>query len=126
MKSVSIALAVAALTMSLAVGGAAQAGSFQVQTTPATAAGFFAPSDVLTFDAVSPGAYTSLTQGLLTFTADGGAGSFFVDSDYIGDYNNFGVNSVHNCYCDTSFHELDFAFSSAVAGFGFFWGASDN
>jgi hypothetical protein len=126
MKSVSIALAMAALTFCLAVGGAAKAGSFQLQTTPAGAAALFAPADVLTFDSVAPGIYTSLTQGLLTFTADGGAGSFFVDGSYIGQYNNFGVNSVHNCYCDTSFGELDFAFSSPVAGFGFFWGASDD
>jgi hypothetical protein len=49
-----------------------------------------------------------------------------VDGDYIGQYNNFGANSVHSCYCADSFSELYFNFSSALEGFGFFWGASDD
>lgn len=126
MRLLSIAMATAGFTLCLTAATAATAGSFQLQTTPAGAAALFAPADVLTFDAVAPGTYNSLTQGILTFTADGGAGSFFVDGSYIGNYNNFGVNSVHNCYCNTSFGELDFAFSTPVAGFGFFWGASND
>ena len=101
----------------------AQASTLYVKTTPAGAQSYFSPASTLTFDAVGPGVYSSLTEGVLTFTSDSGA--LHVDGDYMGEFNNFGVNSVHSCYCGDSFAELRFAFSEALEGFGFFWGASD-
>lgn len=105
------------------VGGGAQASTLYVQTTPAGAQSYFAPASVLDFDSAAPGTYASFTEGVLTFSSD--TGVLFVDGDYIGQYNNFGVNSVHSCYCDGSFGELYFDFSTPLEGFGFFWGASD-
>lgn len=103
---------------------AANASTLYVQTTPAGAQSYFSPANTLTFDAVAPGVYSSLTQGVLTFTSDTGA--LHVDGAYIGQYNNFGVNSVHSCYCNDSFSKLFFNFSQPLQGFGFFWGASDS
>lgn len=122
MKTFSIALAAAAA--SLAVAGSAAAGSFQLQTTPEGAAALFGNADVLDFEGAGSGGFPSFTQGILTFTSD--SGTVFVDSDYIGQYNNFGSASVHNCYCAAAFGQLNFTFSEQVAGFGFFWGASDD
>jgi hypothetical protein len=48
-----------------------------------------------------------------------------IDGDYINQYNNFGVNSLHNCYCEDSFSIVKMTFAVPVSGFGFFWGASD-
>ena len=122
MKKIFAAVATAAaLCFAFA---SAQASTLYVQTTPAGAQSYFSPADTLDFDGVAPGVYSSLTQGVLTFTSDSGA--LHVDGDYIGQYNNFGKNSVHSCYCGDSFSELRFAFSQALEGFGFFWGASDN
>jgi len=104
--------------------GAASAGTIYVQTTPAGAQALFAPSDTLDFEGVAAGVYSSLTQGVLTFTSNSGA--LHVDADYAGQYNNFGQRSVHSCYCGDSFGALYFDFSQALEGFGFFWGASDN
>lgn len=116
-------LAVACTALGL-VATAAHAGSISTQTTPAGALALFGASDSLTFDSVAAGTYSTLTQGLLTFTSDSQA--FHVDGDYNGSYNTFGGKSVHSCYCNDSFSELYFTFSQPVEGFGFFWGASDN
>lgn len=116
-------LAVACSALGL-IAGAANAGVISTQTTPAGALALFGAADSLTFDSVAAGTYSTLTQGLLTFTSDTHA--LHVDGAYIGQYNNFGVNSVHSCYCSDSFSQLYFTFSQTVEGFGFFWGASDN
>lgn len=116
-------VAMTAFAMQIAL-PAANASTLYVQTTPAGAQSYFVPPDTLTFDGVSPAVYSSLTQGVLTFTSNTGA--LHVDGDYIGEYNNFGVNSVHSCYCSDSFSELYFNFSQPLQGFGFFWGASDD
>lgn len=121
MKTKLFAAACAALGLAA---GNAQAGSIITQTTPAGALALFGAADSLTFDSVAAGTYSTLTQGLLTFTSDTGA--LHVDGAYMNQYNNFGVNSVHSCYCGDSFSELYFTFSTAIEGFGFFWGASDN
>jgi len=120
MKTKLFAATCAALALAA---GTAQAGSIITQTTPAGALALFGAADSLTFDSVAAGTYSSLTQGLLTFTSDTGA--LHVDGAYMNQYNNFGVNSVHSCYCGDSFGELYFTFSTAIEGFGFFWGASD-
>ena len=91
-----VAIGLIALAMPLAL-PAANASTLYVQTTPAGAQSYFVPPNTLTFDAVAPGVYSSLTQGVLTFTSDTGA--LHVDGDYIGQFNTFGTNSVHSCYC---------------------------
>jgi hypothetical protein len=104
--------------------GSASASTLYVQTTPAGAAALFPGQPVITFDSAAPGTYSSYTSDGVTFTSDSGA--MHIDNAYIGVYNTFGVNSLHNCYCSDSFGTLNMAFSSPVSGVGFFWGASDN
>ena len=121
MKFHHLAGAVAALSLAA---GAASAGTIVTQTTPAGALALFGAVASLTFVAVAPGTYSSLTQGILTFTSNSGA--LHVDGDFNGSYNTFGGQSVHSCYCGDSFGQLYFTFSTAIEGFGFFWGASDS
>ena len=104
--------------------GAAYGTPVYVQTTPAGAAALYPGQQVATFDAAAPGSYDSYTEAGVTFTTD--IGTEFIDNAYIGAYNTFGVNSLHNCYCATSFGQVNMAFASPVSGIGFFWGASDN
>ena len=118
------ATAGAVLAMSLALGAAANASTVSLQTTPAAAAALYPGQQVATFDAAASGAYGTYSEAGVTFTTD--SGTEYIDSAYIGSYNNFGVNSLHNCYCGNSFGTLTMTFASPVTGIGFFWGASDN
>jgi hypothetical protein len=118
---------VAAVAISLFTAGFAAAGTVYVQTTPvgATQISGLVGSTVITFDGVTPGTYTSLTLSGVTFTPDG-SNLMWVDGAYIGDYNNFGTNSLHNQSGGAgSFNTLTFQFTGTTSGFGFFWGASD-
>ena len=123
MKSI-VGFLSALLVAMCALTGAASASFIYEQTTPAGAAALFPGQPVITFDSATPGVYSTYTSDGVTFTSDSGA--MHIDGDYIGNYNTFGVNSLHNCYCDDSFGTLDFAFSAPVGGIGFFWGASDS
>ena len=102
----------------------AGASTLYVQTTPAGAAALFPGSAAVTFDAAAAGEYSAYAENGVSFTADNG--HMFIDSDYVGQYNNFGVNSLHNCYCGDSFGAVTMTFASTVNGMGFFWGASDS
>ena len=101
----------------------AEASTIYTQTTPAGALALFPGRPVVTFDSATPGTYTSYTSDGVIFTSDT---VMYIDSDYIGQYNTFGVNSLHNCYCDNSFSTVDMTFSKPQNGIGFFWGASDD
>jgi hypothetical protein len=50
----------------------------------------------------------------------------WVDGAYIGQYNTFGTQSLHNNYDPQSFNTLTINFNGTTTGFGFFWGASDS
>lgn len=123
MKDISLITASALAFAAISLAAPVNASTLYVQTTPAGSQSYFKPANTLTFDDVAPGVYSSLTQGVLTFTSDTGA--LHVDGDYIGQFNTFGINSVHSCYCSDSFSSLYFNFSAPLEGFGFFWGASD-
>ena len=116
--------ALVGLAIAVSVPAAAQAAQISGQFTQAGAAALFTNGVVQDFEGVAAGQYgvLALANGL-TITTDQPA---FVDSDYAGQYNNFGRQSLHNCYCNTSFGQVTFSFANAVNGFGFFWGASDN
>ena len=106
----------------------AAASTVSVQVTPAGITGIsgFSGATIETFDSAPTGTFTSpVTLGNTTYSVNSGAASH-IDGDFIGQYNNFGVNSLHNCYCDDSFSSLTFTFSQPVNAFGFHWGASDN
>jgi hypothetical protein len=113
-----------ALAVLLAV-SPANASTISLQTTPAAAAALpqFAGGSVVTFDSARSGSYTSYTEANITFTADN---LMYIDSEWMGAFNNFGTNSLHNVYADTSFGQLTFTLTSPVNALGFFWGASNN
>jgi len=115
------AVAITLLTASLAV-----AGTVSVQTTPAGATLIpgLVGSTVIDFEGVTAGTYSTLTLSGVTFTPDD-SNLMWVDSDFIGDYNNFGTRSLHNNYAAQSFNTLTIQFTGTTSGFGFFWGASD-
>jgi hypothetical protein len=114
----------ASVSLALGCAGGAMASTLYVQTTPAGAAALYPGQPVATFDGAAPGVYSTYTEAGVTFTADSGA--MYIDNSYIGDYNTFGVNSLHNCYCSNSFGALTMTFATPVSGIGFFWGASDD
>lgn len=105
----------------------AAASTIYVQTTPvgATQIPGLVGSTVIDFESPAPGTYTTLTLSGVTFTPDTG-NLMWVDSAYIGQYNNFGTQSLHNNYAPQSFNTLTMQFTGTTTGFGFFWGASDS
>ncbi len=113
-----------ALAASVAFTSAANASTIFLETTPAEAAALpeFAGGQIVTFDSVVGGTYSSYTDGNVTFSADA---VMYIDNQYMGVYNNFGVNSLHNIYNAPSFGKLTFTFTSPVSALGFFWGAAD-
>jgi len=104
----------------------AAASAIYVQTTPlgATQIPGLVGSTVIDFESTTPGTYTTLTLSGVTFTPDSGK-LMWVDGAYIGQYNNFGSQSLHNNYDPQSFNILTINFNGITSGFGFFWGASD-
>src|ERR1035437_8294189 len=88
---------VAAVAISLFTAGLAVAGTVDVQTTPACATliSGLVGSTVIDFESVTPGTYSTLTLSGVTFTPDGN-NLMWVDGAYIGQYNNFGRESLHN------------------------------
>lgn len=98
-----------------------------MQTTPAgaTLISGLVGSTVINFDSVTPGTYSTLTLSGVTFTPDGN-NLMWVDGAFIGQYNNFGTNSLHNQTGGAgSFSTLTIQFTGTTSGLGFFWGASD-
>jgi PEP-CTERM motif len=77
----------------------------------------------ITFESVTPGEYTTLTVGPVTFTPAAGTDEF-VNSNYAGQYNTTG-QSLQNTYAATAFSTITFSFSSPVAAFAFNYGAAD-
>ena len=115
---------IVAVAISLFTAGLAVAGTVYVQTTQlgATQIAGLAGSTVINFESVTAGTYTSLTLSGVTFTPDGN-NLMWVDGAYIGQYNNFGANSLHNLGgVAQSFNTLTFQFTGTTSGFGFFWG----
>jgi hypothetical protein len=112
------------LAMLAVTGSAASASTFSIQTTPAAAAAMFPGQQVATFDGATPGAFSTYSEAGVTFTTD--VGAEFIDGAYLGAYNTFGANSLHNCYCSTTFGSVTMTFTAPVTGVGFFWGASDD
>ena len=121
MSKYSFALATGLLAMS------AQASTISLQTTPSGAQAIpaLAGGTVLTFDSVASGTYSSIALSGVTFSADAG-NLIWIDNAYIGQFNTFGTQSLHNNYDPQSFNTLTMTFSSPVSAFGFFWGASDS
>jgi hypothetical protein len=117
---------VAAVAISLFTAGLAVAGTVDVQVTQfgATQIPGLVGSTVITFDSVTPGTYSTLTLSGVTFTPDGN-NLMWVDGAYIGQYNNFGTQSLHNNINAQSFNTLTMRFTGTTSGLGFFWGASD-
>jgi hypothetical protein len=104
----------------------AAASTIYVQTTPfgATQIPGLGGSTVIDFESPLEGTYTTLTLSGVTFTPDTGK-LMWVDGAYIGQYNTFGTQSLHNNYDPLSFNTLTIQFTGTTTGFGFFWGASD-
>lgn len=106
----------------VAAAGVANATIVHTTTTPAGAVALTG-STVVDFESFAATEYGAITSNGLTITPD--SGHQFIDGAYAGSYNNFGANSLHNCYCGDSFGALTFDFAAPVANFGFFFGASD-
>jgi hypothetical protein len=90
------------IALALAVGsGVANASTISVQTTPAgaTAIAGLVGATVQTFEGVTPGSYSTLTLGGVTFTA-GASTVFYIDSSYAGQYNNFGQSLQNKGYAN--------------------------
>lgn len=113
-------------TIALFTVGFAEASTIYVQTTPfgATMIPGLVGSTVIDFESPAAGTYTTLTLSGVTFTPDTG-NLMWVDSAYMGVYNTFGTQSLHNNYNPQSFNVLTMQFTGTTTGFGFFWGASD-
>lgn len=79
-------------------------------------------STVEDFDSTSAGFYASLTFGNVTITGIGGP--FTIGSDYNGQYNTSGGQSLYNDF-DFSPLSFRFDFATAVEAFAFNWGAAD-
>ena len=110
--------------------GFAQTYTFSTTVAPAgiTSLAGFAGANVENFDSVAAGTYSApLTLGNTTYSGNGGG--FRIDSAYIGEYNNYNVNSLYNqCGIDCGgnlFGQLTFSFTEPVRAIGFHWGASD-
>jgi hypothetical protein len=78
---------------------------------------------LIDFDSTTPGQYTTITFGPVTFSSPSGV-PFDIDSDFIGSYNTVGVNSLSN---DADFlpGQIRIDFASTVSYFGFNFGASN-
>ena len=100
----------------------AAASTIYVQTTPfgATQIPGLGGSTVIDFESPLEGTYTTLTLSGVTFTPDTGK-LMWVDGAYIGQYNTFGTQSLHNNYDPLSFNTLTIQFTGTTTGFGFFW-----
>jgi hypothetical protein len=75
------------------------------------------------FESAKSGAYSSITQGNVTFSTLADQVGF-ISSAYGGDYNTQG-QSFQNTYALNGFADLKFSFSTAINAFGFNFGASD-
>ena len=108
--------------------GAAGLG-WRVQASPIEGQGL--PSDVLTsgtvidFESTTLGSYTTLTTSGVTFSGSGNDGTFVVSTDYAGDYNTRGAQSVNNNQ-GNGVTTFNFNFNGTVSAFAFLFGASDD
>jgi hypothetical protein len=75
-----------------------------------------------TFDTTAAGLYTSQTFGNVTISSVGSA--YTVGSDYNGQYNTSGGQSIYNDF-DFLPDNFKFEFATAVGAFAFNWGAAD-
>lgn len=121
MKQFMLAMTAAGLMLAAT---AANAAILQATVTPAGAIALIGSgATVVDFEGYAEGDYPLISNAGLTIVPNNGHA--FVDSQYAGQYNNFGQRSLHNCYCADSFGSLTFNLASPVNGFGFFFGASD-
>jgi len=127
MSKRSVFSVLVAVAISIAASSLVQASTIYVQTTPlgATMIPGLVGSTVIDFESPAAGTYSTLTLSGVTFTPDSG-NLMWVDGTYVGDYNTFGRQSLHNNYDPQSFNTLTFNFNGTTSGFGFFWGASDD
>lgn len=115
------------LTLVLAAGSLA---SFGVQATAITGTGApvsnpaLAGGTVIGFESATPGVYTTLTIGNVSFV--GVDDALRISSDYGGSYNTSGTHLNNGPYDSTMAYSLRFNFGSAVNAFAFNWGAADN
>ncbi len=80
---------------------------------------------VVDFDTGPGGTFSApVVTGPLTISGSGAGGFFFIDSDFVGNFNTRGTRSLHNNSSGAQI--FDFEFSSLVDAFGFLWGAVDN
>jgi hypothetical protein len=75
------------------------------------------------FDASPQGNFSSITLNNVTYI--GVDAPLTIGSDFIGQYNNQGVNSIYNGF-DYIPSQFQFDFATSVDAFAFNWGASDN
>ena len=68
--------------------------------------------------------FAPVVTGPLTISGSGAGGFFFIDSDFVGNFNTRGTRSLHNN--SSGVQIFDFEFFSLVDAFGFLWGAVDN
>jgi hypothetical protein len=80
-------------------------------------------ANVIDFESVTPGIYTSITLGDVTFSTPSDRVEF-ISVAYSGNYNTQG-QSLQNTYDLRGFDTLTISFSSPTNAFGFNWGASD-
>jgi hypothetical protein len=79
---------------------------------------------LIDFNAVTPGTYTTLGIGGVTFSTPNANEVMYLQSDYSGQYNTEGI-SIQNTYASNAFGLLRFDFLNPASAFGFNWGASD-
>jgi hypothetical protein len=80
-------------------------------------------ASVVDFEAATPGTYTSLTLGEVTFATPSDRVEF-ISVAYSGNYNTKG-QSLQNTYDMRGFSSLNISFFKPIQAFGFNWGASD-
>jgi hypothetical protein len=75
------------------------------------------------FDSTTAGLYGSITIGNVTYSGVGSA--LTIGSDFNGDFNTTGGQSIYNDF-DYTPSQFRFDFATTVTAFGFNWGAADN
>lgn len=78
---------------------------------------------VIDFDSIAPGVYPSVSASGVTFTGVGAP--LDVGSDFIGDFNTRGIQSLYNNF-DLQPQAIEIAFNNPVSAAAFNWGAADN
>lgn len=111
--------ALVAFVLPLAFAGAASAATISGVGAPVAA---IPGGTVETFDTTSAGLYNSLTFGNVTIT--GVDAPFTIGSDFNGDFNTSGGQSLYNDF-DYVPLSIRFDFAVAVSAFAFNWGAAD-